>query len=113
MSNPVETYINTYSGEVKKRLNSVREVIRAVAPETTETIGYGMPTYKLNGKNMIHFAAFKHHIGLYPTPSAIEKFDEALKPYKTSKGAIQFQHSEPLPLKLIREIAISRKSELE
>jgi uncharacterized protein YdhG (YjbR/CyaY superfamily) len=89
------------------------KTIKDIAPKTDELIAYGMPTFKLNGKNLVHFAYYKNHIGFYPTPSPIEKFKNKLKDYKYSKGAIQFPLSEDLPLNLIKEIVVERVKELE
>ena len=81
----------------------MREVIRAGAPDAVETISYAMPTFDLHG-HLVHFAAFKNHIGLYPTPTGIERFEEELAPYKGGKGSLRFPLDEPLPLDLIRRI---------
>ena len=85
-------------------LNNVRDTIRTVLPDAQEKIAWRMPTY-WNKHNIIHFAGFKNHIGIYPGAIAIEHFADRLKDYKTSKGAIQFQYSEPIPYELIAEIA--------
>ncbi|MEL7567718.1 MAG: DUF1801 domain-containing protein, partial [Dehalobacterium sp.] len=84
--------------------NQVRDIIRAVLPDAQERISWSMPTY-WNKRNIIHFAAFKKHIGLYPGDKAIENFGDCLKEYKTSKGAVQLPYDKPLPLQLIAEIA--------
>ena len=81
----------------------MREVIRAIAPDATETISYALPTFDLNG-HLVHFAAFKNHIGLYPTPSGMDEFEEELAPYKAGKGSLRFPLDEPLPLDLISRI---------
>lgn len=108
--NPVDEYINQYTGEVKTRLEKIRKLIKESAPAATETISYRMPTYK-QGKNLVHFAGYENHIGFYPTPSGIEAFQDELKHYKTSKGAIQFQHNEPIPYELIKRIVQYRVQE--
>lgn len=82
-----------------------------IIPDATEAISYGMPTFKING-NLIHFAAYKHHIGIYPTPSGVKEFKKELKKYKTSKGAIQFPINKPIPLNLIRRIVKYRLNEV-
>ena len=99
----METYILGFSNSVQQQLQQIRQTIQKTAPNATETIKYGIPTFVLNG-NLVHFAAYKNHIGLYPTPSAIVAFTEKLKPFKTSKGAIQFPLNQALPLTLITEI---------
>lgn len=102
--NPIDTYIVNYSGEVRHRLEQLRDTCQTAAPAVVEALSYGMPTYKLGGKNLVHFAANKHHIGIYPSPSAIAHFADKLTAYSTSKGTLQLPHSEPLPLDLVREI---------
>lgn len=84
-------------------MERLRKAIKEEAPQATETINYQMPTFKLNG-NLVHFAAYKNHIGFYPAPSAIEAFKDKLSSYKTSKGAIQFPLDKSLPIDLIREM---------
>jgi len=100
----IDAYIAAQSESVQPFLNEVRAAIRAGLPEAQERISWSMPTY-WNKHNIIHFAAFKKHIGLYPGPKAIENFADRLVEYKTSKGAVQFPYSKPLPLELIAEIA--------
>jgi uncharacterized protein YdhG (YjbR/CyaY superfamily) len=85
--------------------------IRKVAPEAEEAISYQMPTFRLAGKNLVHFAAFKNHIGFYPVPTGIAAFKKELAAYKTSKGAVQFPLDQPLPLKLIARMVKFRVKE--
>ena len=99
----IDEYIKTFPKDIQKILESVRQAIKNTAPEADETINYQIPTFKLNG-NLVHFAAFKNHIGFYPGSKAIEIYSKDLKEYKTSKGAIQFPIDKPLPLKLITKI---------
>ena len=89
----------------------MRQTIREAAPEATEAISYGMPTFKLNG-NLVHFAAFKNHIGFYPTPSAIEAFGKEISQYKWAKGSIQFPLDKPIPFDLARRIVVFRVQEV-
>lgn len=84
-------------------LESIRITIRKAAPDATEAISYAIPTFKLNG-NLVHFAAFKNHIGFYPTPTGIEEFEKELSVYKQGKGSVQFPIDKPLPLDLISKI---------
>jgi uncharacterized protein YdhG (YjbR/CyaY superfamily) len=88
----------------------MRATIKETAPEATEKISYQMPTFYLNG-NLVHFAAFKSHIGFYPVPTGIEKFKKELSVYKTTKGAVQFPLDQPLPLDLVRKIVKFRVAE--
>ena len=103
----IDEYIASFPRNVQDILDKMREVIQKSALEAEETISYGMPTFKLNG-NLVHFAAYKNHIGFYPTPSGIENFKEELSPYKSSKGAVQFPIDEPIPFELIKKIVIFR-----
>lgn len=102
--NEVDVYIKSFPEEVQEQLTLIRNLIRELAPQATERICMRMPTYDLNGKWLVHFAAFKNHIGFYPQPEGIATFKDQLTGYKTSKGSVQFPLSKPLPLELIREI---------
>ena len=106
--NKVDEYINDFPVEVQERLTTIRNIILESAPQATERICMAMPTYDLNGKWLVHFAGFKKHIGFYPQPEGITAFKEKLTNYKTSKGAVQFPLSKPLPIDLIREIVMFR-----
>ncbi len=104
----IDAYITAFPADIQQRLQAVRETIHAAAPEAEEAIAYQMPTFKLKGKNLVHFAAFKNHIGFYPAPSGIVAFEEALAPYKGAKGSVQFPLNQPLPLELISNIVAFR-----
>ena len=106
----IDEYINMFPEDVQRILNELRQTIRDAAPEAKETINYQMPTFTLNG-NLVHFAAFKNHIGFYPTPTGIEAFKEDLSVYKGAKGSVQFPIDQPLPLSLIRRIVEYRVKE--
>lgn len=106
----IDEYISHFPGEVQKKLQEMRAAVREIAPDAVEKISYQMPTFYLNG-NLVHFAAFKNHIGFYPAPSGIEAFEQELKSYKSSKGAVQFPLSQPLPMDLIRRIIEFRAEE--
>ncbi len=99
----IDEYIALFPGEVQKKLEEIRAVIKSAAPDATEAISYQMPTFKLHG-NLVHFAAYANHIGFYPAPQGIEKFKEELSKYKGSKGAVQFPIDQPVPLDLIRRM---------
>jgi uncharacterized protein YdhG (YjbR/CyaY superfamily) len=109
--NTIDEYINSFPREVRNILQSLRQAIKVEAPQSKETINYQIPTFTLHG-NLVHFAAYKSHIGFYPTPSAITAFKKELSKYKTSKGAIQFPIHQPLPLPLIRKIVAFRVKEV-
>lgn len=106
----IDEYIATFPEDIQTRLKDLKATIQRAAPDAEEKFSYGMPTFFLNG-NLVHFAAFKTHIGFYPTPSGIEAFKEELSSYKGAKGSVQFPLDEPLPLKLIGRIVKFRVAE--
>jgi uncharacterized protein YdhG (YjbR/CyaY superfamily) len=106
----MDEYINTFPEDVRDMLNELRHTIKAVAPEAEETIKYQIPTFTFHG-NLVHFAAFKNHIGFYPTPAGIEAFKQELSKYEMAKGSVQFPIDQPLPLPLIRKIVEYRVKE--
>ena len=106
----VDEYISGFPEDVQVKLEKLRATIREAAPEAEEKISYQMPTYAQEG-NLVHFAAYKNHIGFYPTPSGIEKYKEALSVYKGAKGSVQFPLNEPIPYELVREIVAFRVQE--
>jgi len=109
----IDDYIATFPEDVQKILEQIRKVIRDSAPDAQEAIAYGIPTFKHNG-NLVHFAAFKHHIGFYPGgPSAIKAFQKELSNYKLSKGTVQFPLDKPIPLDLVKTIVKFRVKENE
>ena len=106
-SSKIDEYIMQFSPEVQKILEQLRQTIKDAAPEAEEKISYQMPTFYLFG-NLVHFAAYKNHIGFYPSPTGIDAFKNELSQYKSSKGAVQFPIQEPLPLELIKKIVAFR-----
>jgi len=102
--NEVDKYMTRFSAEVQERLNIIRKIVFELAPQITERICWGMPSYSLNGKFLIHFAGFKKHIGFFTKLEELTPFQEKLTGFKTSKGTIQFPLNKPLPVDLIREI---------
>jgi uncharacterized protein YdhG (YjbR/CyaY superfamily) len=106
----IDEYIALFPVDVQKKLQGMRTVIKAAAPQAQEKISYQMPTFYLNG-NLVHFAAFKNHIGFYPAPRGIEAFQQELSVYKGAKGSVQFPMDEPLPLELISRIVKFRVAE--
>jgi len=99
----IDEYIAVFPEEVQERLQKIRETIREAAPGAEEAIKYRMPTFVLNG-NLVHFAAFKNHIGFYPTPQGVEGFEQELSAYEGGKGSVQFPFDRPVPFDLIRRI---------
>lgn len=106
----IDEYILEFPTEVQEILERLRKTIKESAPDAEEKISYQMPTFALHG-NLVHFAAFKNHIGFYPAPSGINAFKEELSEYKGGKGSIQFPIEKPLPYDLIREIVKFRVTE--
>jgi uncharacterized protein YdhG (YjbR/CyaY superfamily) len=107
----MDEYIKTYPKDVQSILEKMRQAIRKAAPEAVEVISYQMPTFKLNGKNLVYFAAFKNHIGFYPIPSGIEAFKKELSSYKQGKGSVQFPMNKPIPYDLVKKIVKYRVKE--
>ncbi|MDD4307762.1 MAG: DUF1801 domain-containing protein [Thermoplasmata archaeon] len=106
----IDSYIERYPEDVRIILEKIRKTIKDIVPEAEEAISYGIPTYRLKG-NLVHFAAFRNHIGFYPSPSGIAAFEKELADYKTSKGAVQFPLDRPIPFALIRKIVRFRVKE--
>lgn len=109
----VDEYIKSFPKEVGATLKGLRALVKKLAPNGEEVIKYGMPTLQINGKNVLHYAAYEKHIGFYPTPSGVKAFEKDLAKYKFSKGAIQFPIDKPLPMTLITKIAKFRIKESE
>jgi uncharacterized protein YdhG (YjbR/CyaY superfamily) len=110
IASTIDEYIADFPAEIQDILQQVRRTIQEVAPEAKETISYAMPTFTLHG-NLVHFAAFKNHIGFYPTPSGVEEFKERLSVYKGAKGSVQFPLTQPIPYDLIKAIVLYRVAE--
>jgi len=108
----IDAYIAGFPPETQDLLEQVRALIRAEAPEATETISYAIPTFDLNGKHLCHFAAFKMHLSFFPTDTGAAAFAAELEPYKGGKGTVQFPYGEPLPTDLIRRMVAHRAKQL-
>lgn len=106
----VDDYISGSAPEVQEVLETLRRVIKESAPDAQEKISYQLPTFEQHG-NLVHFAAFKKHIGFYPAPSGIDAFKEELAGYKGAKGSVQFPLDKPMPYELIRRIVKFRVAE--
>lgn len=103
----IDEYLANFSGDTRQKLDTVRRIVKEVAPDATEKISYGIPTFSLNGKNLVHFAGYDSHIGFYPGSVPIKEFEKDLTGYKTSKGTVQFPLDKPLPEELITKITKS------
>ena len=108
----IDAYIAEFPPDVQSILQQMREIIRGAAPEATETISYAIPTFDLNGRHLVHFAGFAHHIGFYPTGSGGDAFREELCVYKGGKGSVQLPLDQPLPVDLIRRIVEFRVAQV-
>lgn len=104
MAATVEEYLDGFDGDVRARLEAMRETVRATAPDAVESMAYGMPAYKLDRKPLVYFAGFPKHVGFYATPNGHEAFAEDFARYVQGKGSVQFPHTEPLPLDLVRRV---------
>lgn len=100
----IDDYLAGFPPAVRKRLATIRATIRRAVPEAVEAIAYQIPTFRLNGKNLIHFAGFAKHVGVYPAPRKAAEFAEELAAYEGGVGTVQFPHDRPLPLDLVRRI---------
>ncbi len=106
----IDEYIAGFPEDIQEKLREMRKVIRETAPHASEKISYQMPTFYLNG-NLVHFAAFKNHIGFYPAPTGLDAFKDEIARYPHSKGAVQFPLDKPIPFDLVKRIVAFRISE--
>ncbi len=106
----IDEYIAGFPADIQTILQKIRAVIHAAAPEAQEVISYQMPTFRQEG-NLVHFAAFKNHIGFYPTPNGIEQFNNRVAVYKAGKGSLNFPLDQPIPYDLISDITQYRLQE--
>ena len=106
----IDEYIERFEPKIQKTLNEIRNFIKNEVPEATEKISYGMPTFYLNG-NLIHFAAFKDHYSIFPSPSGINTFEKKLAPYRTGKGTLKFSIDKPIPWDIIQQVIQFRAKE--
>ncbi len=107
----IDEYISTFPADIQVVLEQVREAIRKAAPEASETMSYGLPTFDLDGKHLVYFAGWKHHISVYPMPAGDDAFQQKIAQYKRVKSTIQFPLERPLPYDLVTEIVTFLKSE--
>lgn len=107
--NGVDDYIGQFEGEVRARLQTLRDLVRTEVPDAQEQITYGLVGYKLNKKPLVYFGGFKNHVGFYATPNGHEAFSKEFAAYKQGKGSVQFPLDQPLPDDLIRRVVRYRK----
>jgi uncharacterized protein YdhG (YjbR/CyaY superfamily) len=109
----IDDYIAPFPKDIQAKLQKIRATIKKAAPKAEEAIKYQMPTFTLNG-NLVHFAAYKNHIGFYPAPSGIEAFKKELAAYESGKGTLRFALDKPIPFGLISKVVKFRvKKNLE
>ncbi|MCB0580985.1 MAG: DUF1801 domain-containing protein [Phaeodactylibacter sp.] len=107
----VDEYIFSFPETTRRILETIRGTIKAAAPQADESVSYGMPAYKLNGRPLVYFAGYKNHVGFYATPTGHAAFSKELSKYKQGKGSVQFPIDEPMPLDLISRIVAFRAQE--
>ena len=100
----IDEYIAGFPASTQKLLEQMRTIINKAAPKTTEKMAYGIPTFEMDGKNLVHFGGYKSHIGFYPAPRSLEEFANELSAYSGSKGTVQFPLDKALPAALITKI---------
>jgi uncharacterized protein YdhG (YjbR/CyaY superfamily) len=109
----VDDYIAGFPPSVQEALRTIRALVAEMVPDATETISYGIPTFDVGRTHLVHYAGYEHHIGIYPTPSAMDHFDAELARYQRGKGSVRIPLDEPLPIDLIRRIVEYRVAEIE
>ena len=107
----IDEYIVSFPPDMQEKLQGIRSVIHRAVPDAEEAIRYGIPTFRLDSHNLVHFAAFRDHLSFFPTASGVEKFRKELSSYALSKGTIQFPLDEPVPYDLVERIARFRAEE--
>jgi uncharacterized protein YdhG (YjbR/CyaY superfamily) len=112
MAGTIDGYVAGFPESTRRLLEDVRRTIAETAPDAVEVISYGVPTFDLAGRHLVHFAAYEKHIGFYPTASGIAAFREELTPYPSAKGSVRFPFDRPMPLDLIRRITEFRVREV-
>ncbi|SRR5258708_4320569 len=108
----IDEYMSDYPENVQALLKKMRATIHKAAPQAQETISYGIPTFKLNGKNLVHFGGFKDHVSFFPTGAGVEAFQKELAAYETSKGTVKFPLDTPIPFDLIIKIVKFRVKQI-
>lgn len=109
----IDEYLKTLPEGSKEKITEIRSLVKKLFPQAEEAIKYGLPTFILQSKNLVHFGAYKNHIGIYPGTAVLLKFSEALASYGNSKGSVQFPLNETLPSALIKEIIKERAQEIK
>ncbi len=108
----IDDYISKFPKQTKDILEEIRTIVNVMVPDAEEFISYGIPTFRLNGKNLVHFAGYEHHIGFYPTSTGIDAFRSEISKFKHAKGSVQFPLDDPIPYELIRKMVRFRIEEI-
>lgn len=108
----IDEYIASFPPDIREKLQGIRAAIRKAAPDAEEAIRYGIPTFRQEGNNLVHFAAFKDHLSFFPTPSGVAEFRKELSSSQLSKGTIQFPLDTPVPYDLVERITRFRTGEI-
>lgn len=111
--NEIDEYIKDYSSEQKNEINRIRKIAKNIAPDSTESINYGVPTVKYKGKPLIHFAGFKNHMSIFPGPPAIVEFKQELSEFELAKGTVKYTLERPVPDELVKNIVEYNKSVID
>ena len=104
----IDDYISSFPVDVQAILEKVRRTIRNAAPAAGETISYRIPTITLDGRHLVYFAGWKHHVSLYPVPAVDEAFEQELAPYRAARATVRFPLREPIPYELIERLVALR-----
>jgi uncharacterized protein YdhG (YjbR/CyaY superfamily) len=107
----IDEYIKTFPKDVQNPLQGIRRTIRNAAPEAVETISYQMPAFKLHGRFLVSFAAWKHHVGMYPIPSGSDAFRRKISAYKAAKSSVRLPMEKPVPYDLVTQLVRFRVKE--
>ena len=108
----IDDYLKDFPASQQAELNRIRTIVKEMCPDAEETLGYGIPTFKYRGKNLVHFAAFKDHMSFFPTSTPIAELDEKVAKYKTGKGTLQFTEDNPIPEDVIRDLVKIRLEDI-
>jgi uncharacterized protein YdhG (YjbR/CyaY superfamily) len=109
----VNTYIGSFTGETRQRLETLRELVNLTSPDAVEAMSYGLVGYKRNGKPLVYFGGFNKHIGFYATPNGHEAFVREFSKYKQGKGSVQLPLDQPLPVELLKRVIEYRNQQTE
>ena len=107
----IDDYIDTFPADVQAILQEVRGRIRNALPTAGETISYGIPTFTIDGRYLVYFAGWKHHISVYPVPAGDATFEREIEPFRAGKGTLKFTLAEPIPYDLIERVAVLLREE--